>query len=231
MNLPELIPGTFVQRDNRFRATVQVEGRETWAFVPNSGRLTDLFIPGRPVWLQPAGSSDRKTAYDLKLVEHGEVLVSVDARLPNPLIEEYWREMNGGVFTDLGEFQVQREVMFGESRLDFQLRGSKGVGWVEAKSVTLVEDGVARFPDAPTDRGRRHLSALMDAVRGGDCSVVVFVVQRPDADTFSPHHDVDPRFAETLAQAEVQGVGVRAYTCRVSLSEIHINREIPCVLD
>ena len=231
MNFSELIPGTFVQRDNRFRATVQVEGRETWAFVPNSGRLTDLFIPGRPVWLQPAGSSGRKTAYDLKLVEHGEVLVSVDARLPNPLLEEYWHGVNAELFEDLGEIQVQREVRLGESRLDFQIQGKKGIGWVEAKSVTLVEEGIARFPDAPTDRGRRHLNALMDAVREGDRSAVVFVVQRPDAETFSPHYDVDPRFAESLVQAAEQGIEVRAYTCQVSLSEIHINRDIPCVLE
>ncbi|MFO8036077.1 MAG: DNA/RNA nuclease SfsA [Anaerolineales bacterium] len=230
MDLPELLPGTFVQRDNRFRATVLVDGRQTWAFVPNSGRLTDLFTPDRPVWLHPAESPARKTDYDLVLVEHAGVLVSVDARLPNPLFEEYLQEMKGHPFEHLGGFQIHREVMRGESRLDFQLQGTQGACWVETKSVTLVEDGTAYFTDATTSRGRRHVADLAEAVHQGDCASVVFVVQRPDAASFSPYREVDPQFATLLKQAAEGGVDVRAFTCQVSLSRIRIDREIPCRL-
>lgn len=230
MDIPDLVPGTFIQRDNRFRATVTVDGQQTRAFVPNSGRLTDLFTPGRPVWLHPAGSPGRKTDYDLKLVEHEGVLVSVDARLPNPLFEDYLRGRDAGFGGRLGTFEVRREVTRGESRLDFQLQGTREVCWVETKSVTLVEEGTALFPDAPTDRGRRHVAELVDAVREGDSAAVIFVVQRPDAESFSPHREVDPEFAGILGQASEGGVAVRAYTCQVSMSRIAIEREIPCIL-
>ncbi len=230
MDIPYLVPGTFVQRDNRFRATVLVGGQQTGVFVPNSGRLTDLFTPDRAVWLHPAGSPGRKTEYDLKLVEHAGELVSVDARLPNPLFAEYLQ--NGGTWFDdrLGEVEIQREVTRGESRLDFKLQGPQGVCWVETKSITLVEGGIALFPDAPTRRGRRHVVELLDAARKGEGAAVVFVVQRADAESFSPHHRVDPQFAQILRQAEEGGVEVRAHTCRVSLSEITIENEIPCIL-
>lgn len=230
MDIPELITGTFVQRDNRFRATVKVDGQQTGAFVPNSGRLTDLFTPGRPVWLHPAGSPARKTDYDLKLVEHEGVLVSVDARLPNPLFEEYVLRGEPWFSERLGGFEVRREVTRGDSRLDFKLQGSQGVCWVETKSVTLVEEGTALFPDAPTGRGRRHVLELLDAVRNGENAAVVFVVQRPDADSFSPYRTVDPDFARVLEQAVDRGVAVKAFTCQVSMSRIAIQGEIPCDL-
>lgn len=230
MDIPELIPGTFVQRDNRFRATVKVDGQKTGAFVPNSGRLTDLFTPGRRVWLHPASSQGRKTDYDLKLVEHKGVLVSVDARLPNPLFEEYLLRGEPWFNKGPGAFEIQREVTRGESRLDFKLQGAQGVCWVETKSITLVEEGTALFPDAPTARGRRHVAELLDAAQEGEGAAVVFVVQRPDAESFSPYRTVDPAFARVLRQAAEAGVAVKAFTCQVSMSRIIIEGEIPCNL-
>ena len=114
MDFPLLVPGRFVQRDNRFRATVTVAGRETWAHVPNSGRLGELFTPGRPIWLSPAANPGRKTAYDLRLVDYGGTLVSVDARLPNDLLAE---ALNQQRLPDLAYPQVKREVTRGDSRL------------------------------------------------------------------------------------------------------------------
>lgn len=226
MRFPILVPGHFVCRDNRFRATVTVDRVDTWAHVPNSGRLGELFTPGRPIWLAPAMDPNRKTDYDLKLVEYAGVLVSVDARLPNPLFEEALTE---GLLADFDFPTVEREVTRRDSRLDFRLSGPAGVCWVETKSVTLVEDGMALFPDAPTRRGHKHLLELIDAVKSGDRAAVVFVVQRPDARCFAPHRAADPAFADVLHQAAEAGVEVRACICRVTWDEIAIVGEIPFV--
>ncbi len=224
MRLPLLVRGQFVHRDNRFRATVLLEGQEVWAHVPNSGRLSELFTPGRAIWLAPAANAQRKTGHDLTLVETASVLVSVDARLPNPLFAE---ALARGSLPDWSCPTIEREVARGESRLDFRLSGPSGVTWVETKSVTLVEDGVALFPDAPTRRGRRHLETLTEAARAGDAAAVVFVVQRPDAQGFAPHREADPAFADALVQAAEAGVAVRAYACRVTRSEISLAEEMP----
>ena len=144
MRFPPLMPGRFVRRVNRFRVTVRVEQEEVDAHLPNSGRLTELLTPERPCWLKPASSPARKTDFDLKLVEYAGILVSVDARLPNPLFAEALAE---GRLTPFRACQAfDREVGLNESRIDFRLSMSQGVLWVETKSVTLVEEGVYPTP-------------------------------------------------------------------------------------
>ncbi len=229
MNLPQpLIPARFVRRDNRFRATVEVDGQEVWAHVPNSGRLHDLFIPGRPIYLHPAGHSRRKTSYDLQLVRMPRALVSIDARLPNPIFAEAVTE---GRLPEFPCHTVQPEVRYGESRLDFRLEGPEEVCWVETKSVTLVDDqGIAYFPDAPTARGSRHLRALLQITRAGCRAAVVFIIQREDAQAFAPAAQVDPEFAQTLDRVAAAGVEVRAYACQVTLQTITLQRAVPVIL-
>jgi sugar fermentation stimulation protein A len=224
LNFPPLIPGLFVRRDNRFRATVTVAGQEAWAHVPNSGRLGELFTPGRQVWLSPAGDPARKTAYDLRLVDYQGTLVSVDARLPNKLLAE---ALATRALPDLDYPEIRPETAHGESRLDFRLSGPQGICWLETKSVTLVTDGLAQFPDAPTARGRKHLQELVKLRQLGHRATVVFVVQRPDADRFAPHRQADPLFAAALQQAAAAGVEIRAFNCRVSLTSITLAAEIP----
>jgi len=155
------------------------------------------------------------------------VLVSVDARLPNPLFAEAVKERKISGF----DYQtVQPEVTRGNSRLDFRLSGPDGVCWVETKSVTLVRDGTALFPDAPTERGRKHLHELMDVVVAGEKATMVFVVQRPDALRFSANRKADPDFADSLYRAATVGVSVRAFTCVVSQAEILISDEIAVMI-
>ncbi len=219
-----LIPAQFLRRDNRFRATVQMDGREVWAHVPNSGRLDDLFVPGRPVYLHPVAKPTRKTPYDLKLVQMPETLVSIDARLPNPIFAEAVAAQR------LPEFScdvIQPEVPFGDSRLDFRLQGPEGVCWVETKSVTLVEQGIAYFPDVPTQRGSRHLRELMKILSRHERAAVVFIIQREDAMQFSPASSIDPRFSQTLKEVAEAGVDVRAYVCRVTMEEITLAHPVP----
>jgi sugar fermentation stimulation protein A len=228
LDLPPLVSGRFVRRDNRFRATVSVAGREVWAHVPNSGRLGELFRPGRLLWLSPAGDPARKTAYDLRLVDYQGTLVSIDARLPNHLLAE---AIAAGALPDLDYPDIRPEVTHGDSRLDFRLSGPRGVCWLETKSVTLVEDGLAQFPDAPTARGRKHLQELVQLRALGQRAVIAFIIQRPDAVRFAPHFQADPLFATALQEAAAAGVEIRAFTCRVSRRAISLASEITPVLD
>jgi sugar fermentation stimulation protein A len=214
-----------VRRENRFRVTVEVDGEPVAAHLPNSGRLTELLTPGRPCLLEPISSLRRKTDFDLKLVQHAGVLISVDARLPNPLLAEALEEERLVAFQ--GHTSFEREVVLGESRVDFQLEMPDGLLWIETKSVTLVEHTLARFPDAPTARGTRHVRELANAVRDGDRAAIVFVIQRPDARSFKPHDAADPAFGKALRSASDTGVRVYAYTCQVSREAISIAGLIP----
>ncbi|MHB1316987.1 MAG: DNA/RNA nuclease SfsA [Anaerolineae bacterium] len=228
MKLPALVSGTFVQRDNRFRATVTVDGVTRSAHIANSGRLGELLVAGKRVWLAPERSPARRTPYDLLLVEHTGTLVSVDAQLPNRLWAEYLHD-RGWQQDEI--LSLASERRFGSSRLDFCLDTRSGRTWMEVKSVTLVVGGVALFPDAPTIRGARHVRELAHAIAQGEQGAVVFVVQRADADAFAPHVQADPLFARALTEARNQGITVLAYTCQVGLEQVMIDHAIPVCLD
>jgi sugar fermentation stimulation protein A len=221
-----LQPARFVRRDNRFRVTVAMGGQHVAAHLPNSGRLGELLTPGRPVWLRPASSQARRTGHDLSLVEYAGTLVSVDARLPNRLLHEALLAARLPALRAYSD--IRRESHRGDSRLDFLLQGASGERcWLETKSVTLVEEGVALFPDAPTARGRRHLVELQKAIAAGERAAVVFVVQRCDARAFSPHPTADPAFSQTLSEAHASGVMVWAYDCEVSVSSVTLRGPLP----
>ena len=224
---PHLKQGTFIDRPNRFSARIDVDGRLVLAHVPNSGRMEELFTENATVFLTPRSGAGRKTAFDVSLVQVDDTLVSSDARLPSALVDE---AIGGGRLEQFRRYAWRRrEAFFSHSRLDLAL-GNGGLCYVEVKSVTLVEDGVGLFPDAPTIRGARHLEALMEAREQGHRAAVIFVVQREDARAFAPNVPADPRFAETLQRAEATGVEVYAYRCRVSLQEVAITDELPVLL-
>jgi sugar fermentation stimulation protein A len=231
MRIPHsLLRGTLLVRENRFRARVRLAGREVAAHVPNSGRLGELLVPGRQVLLADARAPHRVTDYDLSMVELPHTLVSVDARLPNYLVQEAFED--GALSQFAGLTWAQREVGYGESRLDFLLEadGRADPCFVEVKSVTLVQEGIARFPDAVTERGRRHLGELRRACREGMRAAVVFVIQRGDARAFAPHDESDPLFGEVLREVVAAGVEVYAHTCRVTPSVIELRAQVPALL-
>lgn len=228
MRLPPLVRGCLIERENRFLARVSVDGHPVLVHVADPGRAKELLVPGRTVWSVPAQNPRRKTAYTLVLVEHGDVLVSMRSYLANDLLAE---ALAGGRALRGPYERVEREVQRGASRPDFRLTNANGICWVEAKSVTLVEDGIALFPDAPTVRGRRHVEELTEIVTSGGAAAVAFVVQRPDAERIRPHVQNDPEFAAALAQAAREGVRVYGYGCHVTLEEIRIGRELPVNLD
>lgn len=226
MELPRLVRGVFLERDNRFRVTVRVDGDAVAAHLADPGRLLELLVPGVAVWVSPAhtAAGRRRTAYDLWLVEHAGVLVCVNTRLPNALFAEALADgfLMGPLYPE-----VRREVALGASRIDYRLSGERGICWVEVKSANLVVDGVALFPDAPTVRGRKHVLELGGAVAAGDAAAIVFVAQRADAHAFAPYREVDPDLADALAWARDQGVAVHALACEVSLERVRVVREIP----
>ena len=251
MRFPPLVEARFVQRLNRFAATVDVDGREVTVHVANSGRMRELLQPGNLCYLTEQPAAHRKTAYDLTLVEIDRVrtgsvrepstpyaegrealaahtLVSADARLPNALVYEAWRDSTLPHLR--GYPSARREVRYHDSRLDLVLESPAGRCYVEVKSVTLVQAGVARFPDAPTDRGRKHVFTLVRAVEEGHRAAAVFVVQRDDATALSPYDANDPDFGEALREAVAAGVEAYAFTCAVTRESIEIAGEVPVLL-
>jgi sugar fermentation stimulation protein A len=222
----DLVEGRFVARDNRFRVTVEVAGQKVWAHLPNSGRLGELLVPGRRVVLIHRPAQRRKTSYDLNLVEVEGRWVSVDARLPNDLVEEAL--LSGRLAPLAGYPTLRREVPFGRSRFDFQLTApDRPACLVEVKSITLVMGGLGCFPDAVTLRGRRHVYELADAVETGYRAAVVFCVQRDDASGIRPHDESDPGFGIALRDAARRGVEVYAYACQVEPGRIEITQPLP----
>ena len=206
-----LLEAVFEERLNRFLVRVERAGRRHLCHLPNPGRLQELLHVGTPVLLQPRPRHGRKTAHDLVAVRKGRVWVSVDTRLPNRAVGEWLAE---GMLPEFRAYRkVRPEVPLGESRIDFLLRNGRDC-YLEVKSCTLVEGDDALFPDAPTERGRRHVETLAEAAERGLRASVLFVVQRPDASLFRPREETDPAFAHALRDASMRGVEVYAYRSR-----------------
>ena len=205
----KMVTGTFGERPNRFLALVRVNGATVPCFLPNPGRLHELLVPDIKVILKEAPRGDRRTSYDLIGVWAGDHKISVDSRVPNQLLLEALRNR------ELEEFSMYRVVKpewsFDHTRFDFLLTDREEKCLLEVKSCTLVEGGRALFPDAPTERGRRHILDLIEARRKGYRACVLFLVQRTDAQRFSPNDAMDPEFGRTLRRAATEGVEVYAY--------------------
>ncbi|MEW6424734.1 MAG: DNA/RNA nuclease SfsA [Bacillota bacterium] len=243
---PDLEEAFFIRRLNRFAAEVTVRGSRELAHVPSSGRMAELLVPSRRVWVSryrrghcqaglPKGgqAGTRKTACRLLLAEHRGILVSVDATLPNKLVA---RALRAGALAALAHYETIRAEYSpghskGHSRFDFLLSAPPGHRpqrcLLEVKSVTLVEAGVALFPDAPSSRGTKHLEELRAARAEEMAAAVLFVAQREDASCFTPHRRQDPAFAGALERAAANGVQVLACRCRVTLDAVTLEEEIP----
>jgi len=223
---PELVPAKFIKRHNRFSAGVRLEQeRVADVYVPTTGRLTGVLRPGCQVWLEPAENPDRKTRFTMALAElDSGGFCSTNAHLANNL---FYEAVKKGELAAFPYRDIDREVSYGNSRLDFRLLEGDQACWVEIKSVTFAEDGIGRFPDAPTARGRRHLGELAKLVSLGERASVVFIAQREDAAKFAPFEEIDPDFAEVLRQITDLGVETHAFRCRVNKEYVRIDEEIP----
>ena len=226
MTYQEMHPGLFLRRPNRFIAHIEIDGKEEICHVKNTGRCRELLTPGAKVYCEKAASPLRKTRYDLIAVEKGSRLINMDSQAPNKAAGE-WLASGG-----LGKIENLRpETPFGDSRIDFSFQKDGEPCLLEVKGVTLEEDGICSFPDAPTLRGAKHLKELAQAVSAGYKAYVLFVIQIEDVACLRPHWGRDPAFSQALVDAASAGVEILAYDCQVTPSTMEIRNPVPVTLE
>ena len=223
----DYVKGIFKARPNRFIAEVEVDGNLEIAHVPNTGRCKELLVKNAIVWLKPSDNPNRKTKFSLHFVENKGVLVSLYSQQANSIV--YDAVVEGKIKELLGYNHHQREKSVDNSRIDIYLENSNGDScFVEVKGVTLIIDGEARFPDAPTERGAKHLKELIKLKKEGNRCCVFFLIQHPAGEFFRPNWENDPIFSQTLNEAYAEGVEILVYRCDNQLSGIEL---IPEPLD
>jgi len=218
---------TFVERPNRFLARVEVNDEIVEVFVPNPGRMYELMIPGREVFIRDNHAPHRKTSFDMIGIRHDGVLISLDSNLPNRFIRQLLETKGLDQFKGYSDVKPEPQAYGG--RFDFLLEGNGKRTFIEVKSCTLIVRKRVLFPDAPTTRGARHMRHLAHAIGSGDVddAAVIFVIQRPDGEIFSPHDGNDPDFGKTLREAHEQGVRVIPLLTEVVDWNLKLLREIP----
>jgi len=225
MTYTNMVPGIFLSRPNRFIAHVEIDGREEVVHVKNTGRCRELLPQGAKVWCQKSDNPARKTKYDLITVQKGQRLINMDSQAPNAAAREWL--LSGG----LGEiFDLRPETVRADSRFDFSFHRDGRKWFLEVKGVTLENDGICAFPDAPTERGAKHLRGLQQAVQEGYGGYVLFVIQMSDVEYLHPNDATDPNFGIALREAVAAGVEVMAVDCTVTENTMTIRNEIPVVL-
>ena len=219
----------FINRPNRFHANVKLGEEEIKVHVPNTGRCKELLIPGCTVFLREENNPTRKTPYDLMSVYKGEKLISIDSHIPNKVVDEALKNKK---IKGLEKYtNILREKTFGKSRFDFKISSDSGEEYfLEVKGVTLEENGYARFPDAPTERGARHLLELVEAKKQGYGAGAIFLIQLKEVNKFSPNDAGDKEFGEALRYAKANGVDIFAYNCIVTEESIEINEPVEIIL-
>ena len=211
MHYENMVPGVFIARPNRFIAHIEIDGHVEVCHVKNTGRCRELLTPGAQVWCQYSDNPNRKTKYDLITVKKGDRLINMDSQAPNIAAKEWL--LSGG----LGEIsELKPEYTHGDSRFDFSFLLDGKRCFLEVKGVTLENDGICAFPDAPTERGVKHLKGLTQAAKDGYGAFVLFVIQMPDVKYLRPHDERDPAFGAALREAAENGVTVMAMDCGVT---------------
>lgn len=231
MQYRRVVTGQFVSRPNRFIARVLIGGAEETVHVKNTGRCRELLVPGCAVWLAVADNPARRTAYDLIGVEKVRpdkppLFINMDSQAPNEVVAEWLP--HSGLFSP--EAVIRREVTRGESRFDFYVEDGGRRAFLEVKGVTLEQDGVALFPDAPTERGVKHLRELTAAVAAGYEAYALFVVQMKEIRCLRPNDETHPAFGEALRQAAAAGVTVLAVDCAVTPESLTVEAAVPAEL-
>jgi len=241
MEYKKICEGVFLERPNRFIAKVLIDGKEETVHVKNTGRCRELLRLGTSVWLEDftEAAGPRKTKYDLigvrKKIENGELMINMDSQAPNKVAEEALR--NGSLILPGFERElslVKREVTFGTSRFDLYVEGFHAEDpsnirkcFVEVKGCTLEKDSVAMFPDAPTERGVKHIRELIEAKKAGYEAAILFVIQMKGVSVFRPNDKTHPEFGEALREAQQAGVHILAYDCHVVPGVVELRDPVP----
>lgn len=221
------VKAKFLERPNRFIALVDIDGNVQKAHVKNTGRCRELLIPGTDVFLEESDNPARKTKYSLIAVNKGGRLINMDSQVPNVVVAEYIK--NGGIFGKEAakRIEIYREKTYKDSRFDIYAKLDDREIFIEVKGVTLEENNTARFPDAPTQRGIKHIRGLTDAVCNGYEAYIVFVIQMKGAECFEPNDRTQKDFGEALVLAKASGVKILAFDCFVTPDSIEISESVP----
>ena len=223
MRYKETEKAVFLKRPNRFIAEVEIQRKRETVHVKNTGRCKELLIPGTEVILEKSGNPNRKTKYDLICVNKQGRLINMDSQIPNKAAEEWIRK--GGLFPE--EVSIRPEKKYGNSRFDLYVESPVRRAFVEVKGVTLEEDNVVRFPDAPTVRGIKHVEELIHCMEEGYEAYLLLVIQMKGVKKFMPNWDTQPEFGQALIKAEKAGVKIIARDCLVTEDTIEIQEEVP----
>ncbi len=226
MKYRKVIRGSFLKRTNRFVAEIMIDGSVETVHVKNTGRCAELFVPGALVYVTENANPARKTKWDLVAVQKGDTLINIDAMAPNAAVGEWLKR--GPLFSHAA--LIRPEYTYGNSRLDFYVEADGKKHLIEVKGVTLESNGIACFPDAPSDRALKHVQELISAVRDGFEATLLFVVQMKGVRMVTPNVWTMPSFADALKEAKAAGVRLLAYDCRITPDSIRISDPVPVVL-
>lgn len=222
MRYNNIISGIFKLRPNRFIAHVEIDGNIEICHVKNTGRCKELLTPNAQVFLQRNDNPKRKTKFSLIAVIKGDRIINMDSQVPNKIIHEWI--LKGNLFANL--ILIKPETKYNNSRFDFYIETKEQKAFIEVKGVTLEDNGIVRFPDAPTERGVKHIKELCDAIKDGYESYIIFVVQMKDVLYFEPNAETHKEFAEALKYAKECGVHILALDCEVTKDSINIRKDV-----
>lgn len=222
MKYNNILSANFISRQNRFIAEIEINGKREICHVKNTGRCKELLTPNARIYVQYSDSPTRKTKYDLISVLKGNTLINIDSQAPNKIFGEWVRD---------GEFlpnitKIKPECKYKNSRFDFYIEADKRKIFAEIKGVTLEKNGVVMFPDAPTERGVKHIKELCECIGEGYEAYVFFIIQMSDCKFFTPNRITHPAFADALLEAEKSGVNIRALDCFVTADELTVNKPV-----
>ena len=222
MKYSSIIKAKFISRPNRFIAYVDVEGKKEIAHVKNTGRCKELLIPNTTVYLFVSDNPNRKTKYDLITVKKNSFLINMDSQAPNNAVEEWLK--SGNLFSK--NALIKREYTYKKSRFDFFVEDGKHKVFIEVKGVTLEKDGIAYFPDAPTERGIKHIQELEKSLNEGYEAIILFVIQMEKVTKFKPNDETHKAFGDALRKASASGVKVLAMNCLITSDSMLINKSV-----
>ena len=222
MKYDNIYTARFISRPNRFIAEIEIDGKKEICHVKNTGRCKELLTPDAKIYVQYSDNPTRKTKYDLISVFKGDTLINMDSQAPNKVFGE-WAE-SGQFITDISK--IKPECKYKNSRFDFYIESGKRKIFAEIKGVTLEENEVVMFPDAPTERGVKHINELCECIKDGYEAYIFFIIQMKNCSYFTPNRATHSAFADALITAEKAGVNIKALNCKVTRDELKIDKPV-----